>query len=314
MERELHYHNIHLIPQKSIVNSRKECDTSVKFGNYTFSMPICASNMKSVVNQETCLFFAQNNYFYIMHRFDIDVVAFIHFMHEKNFFASISIGVNEDSYLEIEQMLKHEAIPEFITLDVANAFCEKAALMIKSLKAAFPKSFIIAGNVATSAGLTFLENCGAHCVKLGIGNGLACTTKFKTGFSRPQVSSILDCVKVAKTQIIADGGILQNGDIVKGLAMGASMIMMGSMFAGFDESNGDLLQINGQLKKQYFGSASELNTGKHEHVEGKMILIDYKGSMGLWLKELSEDLKSGISYSGGKCVKDLVGTPMGFSF
>jgi GMP reductase len=126
----------------------------------------------------------------------------------------------------------------------------------------------------------------------------SCITRKKTGFYRPMISTILDCSSVS-IPIIADGGISEHGDIAKALSCGASMIMAGSLFAGFDESAGDIIEINDRKYKEYFGSASEYNKEQRKNIEGRKILIDYKGSMSRLLQELREDLQSSISYAGG---------------
>ncbi len=310
MDQELNYHDISMIPKKTIVNSRKECNTSVTLGKYTFDMPIIASNMKSIVNKETCLFFAQHNWFYVMHRFDIDVVEFIRFMQNHCRFASISIGVNDDSYQDIKRMITSNTIPDFITLDIANAWCLKAEQMIKALKIAFPHSFLIVGNVCTGQAILDLELWGADCCKVGIGSGLVCTTKLKTGFHRPMVHTIQECVRFATKPIIADGGVIQHGDIAKALALGAHMVMCGGLFSGFTESAGLILEIDGQFKKSYYGSASEANKNSNQNIEGKLILIDFKGSMEPLLIELKQDLQSSISYAGGTHLQDLMNVKM----
>lgn len=310
IEREFRYEDVYMVPKKTIVLSRKECDTKVKLGKHVFDMPIYASNMKSVVNQETCLFFAQHNWFYTMHRFNVDPVEFIQFMHSKGYIASISIGVNQDSYDDIKRMISEDTIPEYITLDIANAWCKKAEKMIKVLKNVFPETFIIAGNVATGEAIIDLELWGADACKVGIAGGSVCTTKLKTGFHRPMVNTIQECVQYAKTPIIADGGIVNHGDIAKALALGATMVMAGGLFAGYQESAGEILEINGHMKKSYFGSASDTSKGTYKNVEGKLILIDYRGPMEKLLIELKEDLQSSISYSGGTDLKSLLTVKM----
>jgi GMP reductase len=240
----------------------------------------------------------------------MDVVDFIQFMHTHQQFASISIGVNEDSYQDIKKMVTKNAIPEFITLDIANAWCEKAKHMIKALKIAFPNVFLIVGNVATGTAILDLESWGADCCKVGIGSGLVCTTKLKTGFHRPMVNTIQECVRFATKPIIADGGIVQHGDIAKAIALGAHMVMCGSIFCGFTESAGEILNINGELKKSYFGSASKANKNSNENIEGKIILVDFKGSMEHLLIELKQDLQSSISYAGGKDLNALMNVKM----
>ena len=112
-------------------------------------------------------------------------------------------------------------------------------------------------------------------------------------------STILECAEVATVPIIADGGIVEHGDIAKALACGASMVMAGHLFAGYDQSAGDIITVEGRQYKEYYGSASEFNKGMKRHVEGQRLLVDYKGSMIPLLTELQEDLRSSISYAGG---------------
>ena len=127
-----------------------------------------------------------------------------------------------------------------------------------------------------------------------------CITKNKTGIHRPMVSTILDCVSARKkVPIIADGGIVEHGDIAKALACGASMVMAGSLFAGYDQSAGNLIEINDTEYKEYYGSASKHNKSEVKNIEGKKTLIKYRGDMNRLLTELKEDLQSSISYVGG---------------
>jgi len=307
--QEFHYSDIHLIPQKTIVESRKDCNTEVELGKYKFAMPVYAANMKSVINNRTCDFFCENKWFYTMHRFEVDPCQFIDEMHDKGHIASISIGVNYESYEQINNMIAQNLLPEFITLDIANAWCSKGEKMIKYIRNALPNTFLIAGNVATDKAVFDLEEWGAQAIKVGIAGGSVCTTKFKTGFHRPMVSTVQECVKAATVPIIADGGIQHHGDIAKALALGAHMVMAGNLFAGYEESAGEMLEINGHMKKAYFGSASDTNKGEYKNVEGKKIFVDYKGPMEKLIKELREDLQSSISYSGGNDLKSLYGCP-----
>jgi len=299
-KREYNYSDIYLIPRKTIVESRKECNTSVVLGNHRFDMPIYAANMKSVVNESTCEYFAKYNWFYTMHRFNVNPSSFITHMHDKGYIASISTGVNEDSYIELKNLVESKLIPEFITLDIANAFCNKAEKMTKWIRENLPDTFLIVGNVATAEAVEAVESWGADAVKVGIAGGKVCITKNKTGFHRPMVSTIMDCATACKTKLIADGGIAEHGDIAKALVLGADMVMAGSIFSGFDESAGEVVEIDGRHYKEYFGSASQFNKGEYKNVEGKKILVEYKGSMNKLMIELKEDLQSSISYAGGK--------------
>jgi GMP reductase len=142
-----------------------------------------------------------------------------------------------------------------------------------------------------------------------------CITKNKTGFHRPMVSTVLDCASYTlenNIPLIADGGIREHGDIAKAIACGASMVMAGSLFAGYEESAGNIIEITldgislPRMYKEYYGSASQYNKGEVKNVEGKKILIDYHGSMDRLLSELKEDLQSAISYVGGTKLNDLL--------
>jgi GMP reductase len=300
--RYFNYHNMFLVPRKCIVNSRKECDTSVRLGDFTFDMPIYPSNMKSVVNEKTCIYFASRNWFYTMHRFGVDNIKFVKNMRDLGLLASISIGINKDSYDTISELAKLELNPEFVTIDIAHAWCDRTTEMIKFIKNKLPKTFVIAGNVACGESAAFLQASGADALRVGIAGGKVCITKNKTGFHVPTPSSIKDAYEHPKVSIplIADGGTSENGDVAKALACGAHMIMAGSMFSGYDESAGSIIEIEGRKYKEYFGSASEFNKEKAENIEGKKILVEYKGSIDKLMRELKEDLQSSISYAGGK--------------
>jgi GMP reductase len=125
----------------------------------------------------------------------------------------------------------------------------------------FPGSFLIGGNIATADAARDLESWGCDAIKAGIAGGRVCITKNKTGFHRPMISTVRDCVSAVSVPVIADGGIVEHGDMAKALACGASMIMAGSLFAGYDESAGEIVEINGKHYKEYFGSASQFNKG-----------------------------------------------------
>ncbi|OHX11526.1 guanosine monophosphate reductase [Chromobacterium sphagni] len=305
IKTELNYGDVYLVPKKTVVDSRKECDTGVQFGPRRFAMPIYPSNMKSVVSAETCEFFARQGWFYTMHRFNVDAVAFTADMQGKGLFASISVGVNDDTYQQLDALKAAGLSPGYMTLDVANAWCVKAERMIKHIKRHFPETFLIGGNVATADAARDLESWGCDAIKAGIAGGRVCITKNKTGFHRPMISTVKDCVGAVKIPVIADGGIVEHGDMAKAMVCGAAMIMAGSLFAGYDESAGEIVEINGKHYKEYFGSASQFNKGAYVNVEGKKILVEYKGSIPKLLRELQEDLQSSISYAGGRTLAAL---------
>jgi len=297
------YEDIQLIPNKCIVNSRSECDTSVTLGKHTFRMPVVPANMQTIIDDKIAEFLAENGYFYIMHRFDEDArIPFIKKMQAKGLITSISVGVKPGEYTFIETLAKEKLIPDYITIDIAHGHANSVINMIQHIKKLLPDAFVIAGNVGTPEAVRELENAGADATKVGIGPGKVCITKIKTGFGTGgwQLAALRWCAKAARKPIIADGGIRTHGDIAKSVRFGAAMVMIGSLFAGHEESPGETKVENGVVYKEYFGSASEFQKGERKNVEGKKIWIQHKGSLKDTLIEMQQDLQSSISYAGGR--------------
>ena len=296
------YEDIQLIPNKCIVQSRSECDTSIKFGSRSFKMPVVPANMQTIIDEKLAINLAENGYFYVMHRFEEEKrIDFIEMMQNKGLFASISVGIKEDEYKFVDDLVKKGLKPEYITIDVAHGHSEFVIKMIKYIKKNLPESFVIAGNVGTPEAVRDLERAGADATKVGIGPGKVCTTKLKTGFGTGgwQLAALNWCAKAASKPLIADGGIRDHGDIAKSIRFGASMVMIGSLFAGHEESPGETIEENGIIYKEYFGSASEYQKGEKKNVEGKKILIEHKGKITDTLRAMQQDLQSSISYAGG---------------
>lgn len=297
------YDDIQLVPNKCIIKSRKEADTSVKFGNRTFKIPVVPANMESVIDDELAIWLAQNDYYYVMHRFQPEKrIDFVRMMHEKGLFASISVGIKDEEYDFIDSLVKENLVPEYITIDVAHGHSDYVIKMIHYIKDKLPDSFVTAGNIATPEAVRELENAGADATKVGVGPGRACITKLKTGFGTGgwQLAALRMCSKAASKPLIADGGIRHNGDIAKSVRFGASMVMIGSLLAGHEESPGHVIDIDGKSYKQYWGSASEVQKGAYKNVEGKQMLVPFRGSIKDTLREMQEDLQSSISYAGGR--------------
>ncbi len=301
------YDNILLLPRKCRVDSRADCDPSIDFGPRRFALPVVPANMRTVVDERIVETLARGNHFYVMHRFDLDAVTFARGMRDKSLYVSISLGV-KDGDREIVDRLAAEGIgADYITIDIAHGHAESVRRMIDIIKNKLPKTFVIAGNVGTPEGVIDLENWGADATKVGIGPGKVCITKMKTGFGTGgwQLSALKWCSRVATKPIVADGGIRHHGDIAKSVRFGASMVMVGSLFAGHEESPGATVEVDGKLYKEYYGSASDFNKGEYKHVEGKRILEPVKGKLTDTLREMREDLQSSISYAGGRALADL---------
>ncbi len=231
-----------------------------------------------------------------------------------------AIGVKD--YLErTEALLK--AGCDAIVVDIAHGHSEQEIQTIKTLKENFRTVEIIAGNVATAQGTKDLIEAGADAIKVGVGPGAVCSTRIVSGAGVPQLTAVLDAVSVAKEYDIpvnADGGIQKSGDISKALAAGAESVMIGSLFAGTDESPGVSINKNGRKYKFYRGMASfhasvnrqtkETEIKNHKPVdrivaEGVESLVPYTGNIKELLTQLMGGLKSGMSYCGARTIKEL---------
>ena len=301
------YDNVLLLPRKCRVDSRSECDASVQFGHHRFHLPVVPANMKTVVDEPITEWLAANGFFYVMHRFDVDNVAYARQMRDKGLIVSVSSGVKAPDYAVIDSLAADGVGADYITIDIAHGHADSVQKMIEYIKKKLPQAFVIAGNVATPEAVIDLENWGADATKVGVGPGKVCITKLKTGFGTGgwQLSALKWCARVATKPIIADGGIRHHGDIAKSVRFGAAMVMVGSLFAGHEESPGATVEVDGKRYKEYYGSASDFNKGEYKHVEGKRILEPIKGPLEDTLREMREDVQSSISYAGGQVLADL---------
>jgi len=301
------YDNILLLPRKCRVDSRSECDTSVELGGRRFKLPVVPANMKTVIDEPIARMLAGSGHFYVMHRFDLDTVAFARSMREQGLIVSISAGVKPADYATIDELAASGIGADYVTIDIAHGHAESVRRLIDHLKQRLPKAFVIAGNVGTPEAVIDLENWGADATKVGVGPGKVCITRLKTGFGTGgwQLSALKWCARVATKPIIADGGIRHHGDIAKSVRFGATMVMIGSLFAGHEDSPGQTVEVDGRRFKEYYGSASDFNKGEYRHVEGKRILEPIKGRLADTLREMQEDLQSSISYAGGLQLADI---------
>lgn len=154
------YEDIQLIPNKCIINSRSEADTTVQFGKHTFKLPVVPANMQTILDEDVAEQLARGGYFYIMHRFDeAGRIPFVKRMHDQGLIASISVGVKEYEYDFVSQL--KEDVPEYITIDIAHGHADSVIRMIQHIKKELPDTFVIAGNVGTPEAVRELENAGA---------------------------------------------------------------------------------------------------------------------------------------------------------
>jgi len=230
-----------------------------------------------------------------------------------------AVGVGEDALYRAELLVKSGV--DVIVIDTAHGHTKAVIETLKRLKKKISVD-IIAGNVATAEGAIDLIKAGADAIKVGIGPGSICTTRIVAGAGVPQITAIMECYKVAKrynVPVIADGGIKYSGDITKALAAGAHSVMIGSLFAGTDESPGEIVLYQGRSYKVYrgMGSLSVMEQGARdrymqegvevsklvpEGVEGR---VPYKGPLSQSVTQLIGGLRSGMGYCGCKNLKEL---------
>jgi IMP dehydrogenase len=234
-----------------------------------------------------------------------------------------AVGVKGD-YLERTEALL-EASADIIVVDIAHGHSENAINTVHMIKKAFPDCELIAGNVATGEGTHDLIKAGVDAVKVGVGSGSICITRVVTGSGVPQLTAVIDSVKIARNYdipIISDGGIRNSGDITKALAAGASSVMIGSLFGGTDESPGKTLVRNGKKYKMYRGMASfYASLGRKYREEGSQVvdsddlndyvpegveaMVPYKGSVVEIIRQMAGGLRSGLSYCGAKTIPEM---------
>lgn len=227
--------------------------------------------------------------------------------------AAAAIGVTGDFLERAQELVKAEC--KILCIDVAHGHHVSVKKALKKLKKQFGDDVVlIAGNVATARAFEHLSDWGADAIRVGIGGGSICSTRIQTGHGVPTLQSIIDCAESeGDAKIIADGGIRNAGDIVKCLAAGADFVMLGSLLAGTDQTPGQVFtSAEGNKYKVYRGMASAEAQidwrGKAKSLEGVSTTIPWKGSVKRILKDLEQNIRSGLSYSGATSIEDLYGS------
>ncbi len=228
------------------------------------------------------------------------------------------VGITNDLLERVDALYKAKV--DIIVLDSAHGHTLNVINALKKVKAAYPDLPVIAGNVATAEGCEDLIKAGADCVKIGMGPGSICTTRVVAGIGVPQITAVMDCYEVAKkygVPIIADGGIQYSGDVVKALAAGANVCMMGSMFAGTEESPGEIVLYRGRSYKTYrgMGSIAAMEDGSKDRYfqegqkklvpEGVEGMVAYKGKAEDIVFQMIGGVRAGMGYCGALTIEEL---------
>ncbi len=231
-------------------------------------------------------------------------------------FVAVTCGSTENSFELLKRKMATNSGTKFICIDVANGYREVFLDFVKRVRKEFLSSIIIAGNVATREMTEALILAGADIVKVGIGPGSVCTTRKVAGVGYPQLSAIAECADAAHGlagHVMADGGCSSPGDVAKAFAAGADFVMLGGMFAGHDESGGELVTgDNGKQYKSFYGmsSAKAMEThygevAKHRAPEGKEVRVPYRGPLEITVQAILGGVRSACSYVGARRIKDL---------
>lgn len=316
MKKAITYDDVLLVPSYNHFQSRRDVDISVtdKLGKLTLDFPIMTANMDTVTESGMANYIGDRGGIGVLHRFmtiERNVEEFKNCKHN----AFVSIGCGEADIPRIEAL--RDAGAQYFCIDVAHAHAQYVGKTLKKLREMLGKnSCIMAGNVATYAGADYLASCGADIIKVGIGGGSVCTTRIKTGFGVPNLTSIQDCARVDRS-IVADGGIRTPGDVVKALAFGADFFMVGSMFAGTRPTPGEVLTKIGEdgeeyRVKLYRGMASrEVQEDFHgkmndwKTAEGVQTTVRFREDEDHIVADLIGGLRSGLTYGGASTIREL---------
>ncbi|WP_129746899.1 GMP reductase [Flavobacterium anhuiense] len=323
MDLKLGFKDVMFRPKRSTLKSRSEVslEQNFKFLHSTASwagIPIMAANMDTVGTFEIAKVLAKEKLFTAIHK---------HYTLEEwnNFlknatpdfydYIAVSTGTGKEDFEKIEKIISANPLLKFICIDVANGYSEHFVQFLKKTRKQYPDKIIIAGNVVTGEMTEELLLAGADIVKVGIGPGSVCTTRVKTGVGYPQLSAIIECADAAHGlggHIISDGGCTTPGDVAKAFGAGADFVMLGGMLAGHTESGGELIEVNGEKFKQFYGMSSKTAMDKHaggvaeyRASEGKTVQVPFKGEVIYTVLDILGGIRSTCTYVGASRLKEL---------
>jgi GMP reductase len=325
---KLDFRDVLIRPKRSTLSSRKDVDLTRTFtflhSRRTWTgVPIIAANMDSSGTFEMAQALAPHQMITALHKFYSvdDLEEFFDEFNEPEYVA-YTLGIRDEDDNKLTEVLRRGLGTQFnfIVLDVPNAYLERFVVKLQELRELCPKHTIIAGNVVTNEMAEELILKGADVVKIGIGSGSACITRSKSGVGYPQLSAIIECADAAHGisheqkgygLITSDGGIEVPGDIAKAFCAGADFVMMGGLFAGYDQSGGKLVNRDGKQYKEFYGMSSAKAMKKyygtianHRASEGRQMIIPYKGDVNELVYEILGSLRSAGTYIGARRLKE----------
>ncbi len=310
----LSFDDVILVPQYSDIRSRSEIDMSVRLtDDLTLSLPIMSSPMNTVTETNMANAIHKLGGLGILHRYNtVEYQTKLLSYVEDTAKRAAAIGISGD-YQERLASLVNQGL-KIVCLDVAHGDHILMEEAIRWVRDAYPQLYVIAGNVATLTGFERLSRAGAHAIRVSIGSGSICTTRIQTGHGRPTLEAIFEIAERKKelgleALIIADGGIKNAGDIVKCLAAGADVVMLGSLLAGTYETPGRIVKTQQGSFKRYAGMASKeaqlKGRGHYNSIEGIATMVKFRGNVSFAIADLQKNIASGMSYSGARTIKEL---------
>lgn len=228
---------------------------------------------------------------------------------------ALSTGISDNDYIKLEELIK-KLNPVFVCIDVANGYMFSFVNFVKKVSLNYPDLVIICGNVVSREMVEeLIINANADIIKVGIGSGASCTTRTQTGVGMPQLSCILECADAShglNAYTMSDGGCINPGDISKAFGANSDFVMLGSMFAGHEESGGECVIEDGKKYKIFYGMSSEYAMTKHfgemsthRSSEGKVVKLLYKGNVEKTIQNILGGIRSCCTYIGAKQIKDI---------
>ena len=321
IKRSICFDDVLLVPQKSDIDSREEIILTTHISDRKVRLPIISSPMDTVTESAMAIAMFKRGGLGIIHRYNTveeqckivrSISSFFEETGNSNI-NNIAAAIGTSSDFSSRAAALYQCGARIMCIDVAHGHHRLVEKSIKTVKDLFGGGVVvIAGNIATPEGFRDLSNWGADAVRVGIGGGSICSTRIQTGHGVPTLQSVLDCRDASDAAIIADGGIKTSGDIVKSLAAGADMVMLGSMLAGTKETPGEIFESNDNKRyKVYRGMASPEAQiawrGSARSLEGISTTVPYKGEVGEILYKLEKNIKSGLSYTGARSLLEFRG-------
>ncbi|MEX0720627.1 MAG: GMP reductase [Balneolaceae bacterium] len=322
LDIKLGFKNVMIRPKRSTLKSRAEVslERSFKFMHAEkdwSGIPIMAANMDTVGTFEMAKALKEHKLFTVIHKHysNEQWADFLNSIDDVYEHIAISTGTNTNDSEKLDTIINQFPKLRFICIDVANGYSEHFVKFVKQTRSRHPDKVIIAGNVVTGEMVEELLLAGADIIKVGIGPGSVCTTRLKTGVGFPQLSAIIECADAAHGlggQIISDGGCKSPGDVAKAFGGGADFVMLGGMFAGHDESGGELIEKNGEKYKLFYGMSSETAMDKYaggvaeyRASEGKTVKTEFRGPVSETVLDILGGVRSTCTYVGAIKLKEL---------